>query len=79
MLTEDDSDVSRKHKIHRLYAFSDKDIMLHGSVDYGLKNGKDVTVDWAAHSQFTEEDGKLKMRFYQVYLDSSPVAQAASS
>lgn len=53
--------------------------MLHGSVDYGLHNGKDVSVDWAAHAQFAEVDGKLKMRFYQVYLDSTPVAQAASS
>jgi len=54
--------------------------MLHGSVDYVLHNGKSVTVDWAGHAQFVEnDDKKLQMRFYQVYLDSAPVAQAASS
>lgn len=54
--------------------------MLHGSVDYVLHNGAKVTVDWAGHAQFAEsDDGKLRMRFYQVYLDSAPVAQAAAS
>lgn len=53
--------------------------MIHGNVDYVLHNGQDVTVDWAGHAQFVEsEDGKLRMRFYQVYLDSAPVAQAAA-
>lgn len=53
--------------------------MLHGSVDYVLKNGKSVTVDWAAHAQFVEQGQDLKMKFYQVYLDSAPVAQAAAA
>lgn len=53
--------------------------MLHGNVDYVLKNGKSVTVDWAAHAQFVDVGGELKMKFYQVYLDSAPVAQAAAS
>jgi len=73
----------RKHHLHRIYPFgadsNPLDCMLHGNVDYSLKNGKSLTVDWAAHAQFVEADGKLKMKFYQVYLDSAPVAQAASS
>lgn len=53
--------------------------MLHGSVDYELHNGQKVSVDWAGHAQFVEsDDKKLRMRFYQVFLDSAPVAQAAS-
>jgi len=53
--------------------------MLHGSVDYSLKNGKSLSVDWAAHTQFEEVGKDLKMKFYQVYVDSGPVAQAVSS
>lgn len=52
--------------------------MLHGSVDYILHNGVYVSVSWAGHACFIEDDKKeLKMRFYQVYLDSAPVAEAA--
>lgn len=70
----------RKHHPHRIYPFTANDVMLHGSVDYGLHNGKSISVDWSAHAQFVEtDDKKLQMRFYQVYLDSAPVAQAASS
>lgn len=69
----------RKHHLHRIYPFTDTDVMLHGSVDYALHNGAKVSVDWAAHAQFAESDGKLLMNFYQVYLDSAPVAQAAAS
>lgn len=71
-----------KHHLHRIYPFGGtnaNDVMLHGSVDYVLHNGKDVKVDWAAHAQFKEVGKDLKMRFYQVYLDSAPVAQAAAS
>lgn len=53
--------------------------MLHGNVDYVLENGKSVTVDWAAHAQLVDEGGNLRMKFYQVYLDSAPVAQAAAA
>lgn len=53
--------------------------MLYGYVEYGLKNGKEVNVDWAGHAVMVEDkDGKegLKMKTYQVYLDSAPVANA---
>jgi hypothetical protein len=70
---------TRKHTLKQIFPFGDnsKNVMLHGSVDYGLKNGKDVTVEWAARAELTEEGGKLKMKEYQVYLDSAPVANAA--
>jgi hypothetical protein len=50
--------------------------MLYGSVEYVLKNGKDVLVEWAGRAVLTEEKGKWKMHFYQVYMDSAPVAAA---
>lgn len=69
---------TRKHTLKQIFPFGDnsKNVMLHGSVDYGLKNGKAVTVEWAARAELVEEGGKLKMKEYQVYLDSAPVANA---
>lgn len=70
---------TRKHTLKQIFPFGDnsKNVMLHGSVDYGLKNGKSVTVEWAGRAELVEEGGHLKMKEYQVYLDSAPVANAA--
>jgi hypothetical protein len=47
------------------------DVMLHGTVDYGLKDGTSVEgLEWSARARFAAEDGSLKMEFYQVYLVS---------
>ena len=69
---------SRKHTLSKIFPFGDNsnEVMLYGHVDYGLKNGKNVTVDWAGHALLVDEGGKLKMGLYQVYLDSAPVANA---
>jgi len=48
--------------------------MLFGSVEYGLKNGRRVTSEWAARMVLTDEG---KISFYQVYADSSPLLVAA--
>ena len=60
----------RSHKPTKIFSFgSDSDeVMLHGTVDYELKDGRKTNVDWSARSHFTHEDGQLKMDFYQVYL-----------
>ncbi|EXJ82157.1 hypothetical protein A1O1_08226 [Capronia coronata CBS 617.96] len=70
---------TRKHKLEKIFPFGkdSNEVMVYGSVDYGLKNGKEVSVEWAGRAIFVEEQGTLKMSFYQVYLDSSPVAAAA--
>lgn len=62
----------RSHRPHKIYAFGpgSDDVMIYGTVDYELKDGRKTTVDWAAHSHFVHEDGALKMDFYQVYLVS---------
>ncbi|KPI41928.1 uncharacterized protein AB675_5311 [Cyphellophora attinorum] len=69
---------TRKHTLKQIFPFGEgsKEVMLHGSVDYGLKNGKDVNVEWAGRAVLVEDGGKLKMREYQVYLDSAPVVNA---
>lgn len=63
---------TRKHKLEKIFPFGkdSNEVMVHGSVDYGLKNGKEVTVDWAGRAVFVEHQGSLKMAFYQVYLVS---------
>lgn len=71
--------ISRKHVLEKIFPFSDTEVMVYGSVTYGLRNGKEVKVEWAGRTVFEDQGGDdgLKMRFYQVYLDSAPVANAA--
>ncbi|SMQ45661.1 unnamed protein product [Zymoseptoria tritici ST99CH_1A5] len=68
----------RSHKPAQLYSFGSgsDDIMLFGTVDYTLKDGKGTTVDWAARAHFVGDGDDLKMDFYQVYLDSAAMARA---
>ena len=63
---------TRLHTLDRIYPFGDNsnEVMLYGHVDYSLKNGKDITVNWAGRANMVEEGGDLKMKFYQVYLVS---------
>lgn len=63
---------SRKHKLDKIFPFGGKsnEFMLYGTVDYGLKNGKEVTVDWAARAVMTEHQDALKFKLYQVYVVS---------
>jgi hypothetical protein len=61
---------SRSHnpiKIFPFGAYADE-VMLYGTVKYGLKSGGESEVDWAARAKLVKEDGKVKMSFYQVYL-----------
>lgn len=63
----------RSHKPSMIYTFGDQgnDVMLHGTVDYKLKDGKKAEgIEWAARARFGAEYGSLKMEFYQVYLVS---------
>jgi hypothetical protein len=68
----------RKHSIEKIFPFGDNsnEVMLYGTVDYVLKNQKEVMVEWAARAVLTEEKGKWKMHFYQVYMDAGAVAEA---
>lgn len=61
----------RSHKPSMIYPFGEgsQDVMLHGTVDYELKDGKRAEgIEWAARAKFGDENGVLKMTFYQVYL-----------
>ena len=61
----------RSHKPSKIYSFGkySYDVMIHGTVDYELKDGKRAEdIEWAARARFAGEGGSLKMEFYQVYL-----------
>lgn len=60
----------RSHKPVKIFPFGagSDEVMLFGTVEYELKDGKKASVDWAARAHFAQEDGALKMDFYQVYL-----------
>ncbi|QDS73594.1 hypothetical protein FKW77_001545 [Venturia effusa] len=71
-----DKIASRKHVPIKIFPFgADSDeVMLYGTVDYGLKEGGESRVDWAARAHLVEDCGKVKMDFYQVYLDTAAMA-----
>ena len=63
----------RSHKPSKIYSFGHDsyDVMLHGTVDYELKDGKRAEdIEWSARARFAAQDGSIKMEFYQVYLVS---------
>ncbi|EXJ77333.1 hypothetical protein A1O3_09559 [Capronia epimyces CBS 606.96] len=73
---------TRHHKLDKIFPFGQgsREVMLYGTVDYGLKNGKAVSIDWAGKAVLVDVDGELKMAFYQVYLSfkSTPTSMPQS-
>ncbi|KAH8707604.1 hypothetical protein GQ44DRAFT_830925 [Phaeosphaeriaceae sp. PMI808] len=69
--------LSRKHDVLKIFPFGSwsDEVMLYGTVKYGLKSGGENGVDWAARAHLVKEDGKVKMDFYQVYLDTGAMAK----
>lgn len=67
----------RSHTVSKIYSFGKNsyDVMLHGTVDYELKDGKKAEgIEWAARAQFASENDTIKMKLYQVYLVSRTLA-----
>jgi hypothetical protein len=69
---------TRKHTLNKIFPFGEdaSEVMVYGSVDYVLTNGKSLTVNWAGRAEMVDQGGELKMKFYQVYLDSAAVVNA---
>ncbi|KAF1360867.1 hypothetical protein EJ07DRAFT_154782 [Lizonia empirigonia] len=63
---------SRKHKAAKIFPFgpNSDEVMLYGTVQYGLKAGGESGIDWAARAHLVKDGGRVKMDFYQVYLDT---------
>jgi hypothetical protein len=64
--------ITRKHHVEKLFVFDGqgRQCMLHGCVDYVLRNGKSVNVEWAGRATLVEHEGRLRFQEYQVYLAS---------
>ncbi|KAI4729043.1 hypothetical protein E4T49_03235 [Aureobasidium sp. EXF-10728] len=63
----------RKHTALKVFPFgpNSNEVMLYGTVEYGLKDGREATVDWAARAHLVKQDDAVMMDFYQVYLDTA--------
>ncbi|KAH6633645.1 hypothetical protein C7974DRAFT_433591 [Boeremia exigua] len=63
---------SRKHRAVKIFPFGPNadECMLYGTVQYGLKAGGESGLDWAARAHLVKDNGRVRMDFYQVYLDS---------
>ena len=62
---------SRAHAPLKIFPFGPdaSEVMLYGSVRYGLKAGGESCKDWAARAHLVKDGhGKVMMDFYQVYL-----------
>jgi hypothetical protein len=60
----------RLHRATKIFPFgpNSNEVMLYGTVEYGLKDGRSTVLDWAAHAKLVKVEGHYKLDFYQVYL-----------
>ncbi|KFH44064.1 hypothetical protein ACRE_051350 [Hapsidospora chrysogenum ATCC 11550] len=65
---------SRKHSVPQIFPFGNNanQFMLYGNVALGLKSGAESELEWAGRAEVVKSpsDGKWRMKFYQVYLDT---------
>lgn len=62
---------SRSHIVSSVYPFSSEgsELMLHGTVDYVMKEGGEKKrVEWAARMIFKEGEEGKKIQYYRVWL-----------
>ncbi|KAH7262809.1 hypothetical protein BKA59DRAFT_540344 [Fusarium tricinctum] len=72
-----DAVASRKHTLQKVYPFGSgsDEVMLYGSVALELKNGGSADIEWAGRAELDKSaDGKYRLKFYQVYLDTGAAA-----
>ncbi|RGP80777.1 fungal specific transcription factor [Fusarium longipes] len=67
---------SRKHTLDKVYSFGSgtNQVMLNGTVALELKNGGSAEIEWAGRMELEANDGKHRLKFYQVYLDTGAAA-----
>lgn len=66
---------TRKHVVGGIFlspSKPDEELMLYGTVDYGMKDGTSkLGVEWAARMLLSKnDDGRYKVKWYQVYIVS---------
>ncbi|KAJ4135236.1 hypothetical protein NW768_004857 [Fusarium equiseti] len=67
---------ARKHTLDKVFTFGNADeVMLNGTVALELKNGGKAEIEWAGRMELEKgSDGKYRLKFYQVYLDTGAAA-----
>ncbi|OQN97541.1 hypothetical protein B0A48_16695 [Cryoendolithus antarcticus] len=74
---------SRSHYPLKIFSFAPLseeggEVMLYGTVDYGLRDGKKAEgIEWAARAKLVRVEVRLRMSEYQVYLDPGAMAAKA--
>lgn len=61
---------SRLHDPIKIFPFGSNasEVMLHGTVQFVLKDGRKATVPWAARAELVKEGSEYQMSFYQVFM-----------
>lgn len=67
-----DAVTSRLHTVYKVFPYGEgaTELMLYGRVQYGMKDGREVGLDWAGRAEMVQDKGEWKFLFYQVYLVS---------
>ncbi|KIN03435.1 hypothetical protein OIDMADRAFT_158131 [Oidiodendron maius Zn] len=70
--------LSRRHIVEEVFPFGKdcNEAMLRGVVELVLKVGQPISLVWSARATYVKEGDQVKMRFYQVYLDSAVLQKA---
>ncbi|CAK7205233.1 hypothetical protein SEUCBS139899_008000 [Sporothrix eucalyptigena] len=68
----------RRHTIERVFGSADgREVMLIGSLDTTLKNGRSLVVPFTAHVNVVRQDGDTpRIQMMHVYADSAPLTTA---
>lgn len=72
---------ARKHQVERTYVsqMDRLDVTVVGTVQYILRNGKKVDLDFATRVKFVDVEGVLKFDFYQTFLVGSSFPDLATN
>ena len=78
--------VDLQHDLQKFFVLAGGDldsaeveIIMTGEIWYLLKNGKKIDRAWASRAQIAKDhqgDGKIRIKHYEVYLDSLPLVNA---
>jgi len=68
----------RRHEVVRVYSrdAEGKDVLLIGTAEMGLANGKEIKGDFTARMVFADDNGTEKLKLYQVWADSGALHKA---
>lgn len=63
---------ARKHQplkvFESTFGSDGQEYMLFGDLDYEMKTGEKQSVSWAGNMVLEERDGKLRFKYYRVYI-----------